>query len=320
MLKLGCFLAIVFAARLSHAHEHLRPDDVGFTRVVISATATTATAPTEAMSATPADTQATDFKPLVALAMAGPPNHCHGNIPAASFAKQMKDHVIAPLLDTFKVAVFVTCEPDETALWEAFLSDLGSGLLATRVSATYSGLPPIEQTRWRADLCHDAKMCTAYWLQYGHLRGTQLLIEDYEREQGVKFNYIMKARNDVFYPDDAFFNPKWLLMLPDSSIAVNSVEFHTSDRWVDRKWAPMISDQFMFGWRDPMDKILNISNSDYPCDNSHIETILKEFVEVLHIEPKVVEWQLSQPGCNKFVNGNPKNGWVQGECKRCWSP
>jgi len=261
-------------------------------------------------------------KPLLGFLMAGPYGHrmidngrgAVGMTYATSFYKRM----IEPLLPQLLVELLISSEPRESSAWEEWCKPFSSSIAVRIVEG--APLPDRIETRFSDVLCHDS--CQGLWLQYGHLHNCLELVKQREASGNVRFDYIVKARQDVMYKPDNFMTPGWLFRMPKDALAVPSVEFHTSDRWMERTpsmWPLGMNDQIVFGPRSAMEAYLNTIWSNSTVPNGYPqgpESVLSRHIISCNLTVITVELQISRPGGRNFKNG--KGGrWVTTPCKLC---
>ena len=71
-------------------------------------------------------------------------------------------------------------------------------------------------------------------MQYTHKWKSYQAMRRYETARGLRFRYLVQARNDFAYRPRDYLQPKWLETMPCSALAVPSIEFHQHDRWFQR--------------------------------------------------------------------------------------
>jgi hypothetical protein len=282
-------------------------------------------------------------KPLLGFLMAGPYGHRmtdNGRGAAGmAYAHSFYDHMVKPLLPQLRVELMISSEPDDSSAWEAWCQPFIS-TIAVRI-ATGAPLPKRRETRFSHVLCHNN--CEKLWLQYGHLHNSFELLKQREGQAGChegqagyhvhregqagcreRFDYIVKARQDVMYKPDNFMKPEWLFKMAQNTVAVPSTEFHTRDRWMERTpsmWPLGMNDQIVFGPRSAMDAYLNIiwSNQTLPSGYPQgPESILARYMISCNLTVVTVELQISQPGGGDghFKNGKRRR-WVTTPCELC---
>jgi len=262
--------------------------------------------------------------PRVGFLMAGPYGHrmIDGGRGAMGmdYARSFYNHMIEPLLAQFRVELLISSEPGQSFAWTTWCRPFKSVIYVKIVEG--APLPERNETRFADTLCHDA--CLELWLQYGHLHNSYDMLKQREAIDNVRFDYIVKARQDVMYKPDNFMMPGWLFKMSADDVAVPSTEFHTRDRWLERKpsmWPLGMNDQIVFGSQWAMDKYFNIiwSNTTLPSDHPQgPESVVAVYLASCHVNVVTVELQVSEPGgrTRGFKNGRAGK-WVTTPCNLC---
>ena len=256
----------------------------------------------------------------VAILFAGPADHKLS--PTVDYSAQVNDHILQPLKLMFDVTVLVTCSAGaQFALWKRFLHTINETTPVVLEVADDSTLPGFSRTPF---VHSDSRDEENYYYQYGHKLHTYRLLKRYELEVGAPFAYVVQARNDCAYRPGHVLQPQWLDTLPCNAVAVNSVEFHQRDRWMertnnDKTWPSLMSDQLIFGPRSSMEVYFELLlRPDMILGDGGIEGQLASFFRQRSVDVVTVELQISQPG-GKFKNGHD-NRWTESPCNACWQP
>lgn len=245
------------------------------------------------------------------------------------YATAFYDHMVAPLLPQFRVAVMIASEPNDTRAWETWCQGFHDNI-TVRINVS-APLPARDTTIFSKDKCRskDGKNhCNTWWLQYGHLRSSYELMKQHEAEHNLHFDYIVKGRVDFMYKPDNFLLPGWFLKMGANDVAVPSTEFHNHRRWMEATkghpsaWPSLMADQIAFGPRLVMDKYFELLWSKATFSTEHgIEGILAAHAIYHNLRPVTVEFQVSQPGGGALKFQNGKGGhWVTTNCTLCMTP
>ena len=236
------------------------------------------------------------------------------------FQDSFVQRIFRPLALAYnRVDIFVATGAETTAGWQNFFEPLRSNASIVVEAFRDEDLPHIETTRFRWSMSRH-RDSNIYWLQYGHIWQSFLLLAKHEATRKTRYDYVVRCRNDYLFYDT--FDPQWLSSMPCDSIAVPSTEFHTAlnDRWMERQpsmWPAGMCDQLVFGPRGVMQhysQLLfhNASRRLAPPSNG-IESILAQNFQDMHVSVITVELRFRQARQHRYK-------LVASPCRYCWDP